>query len=434
MSLSASVKPPRLVVVADRALAAALQRATATPVALVDHYLDALGELSRSPVAAVIGPLQPIQTNPQPTLHALRALAPEAALHLIVEPHQEPDAQRAARLGFDDYWILPVDAAALLGAIDRAVAQSPTSAPPAPTPPADGHDTDLVDQLLRDRSQLRARALDIIRRRAQCDDVTFTTQPNGSATHVPVQYAQTTHGYLQSQSLDLPTLNENALWLGRWLALEHQINHLQDLALKDALTGVWNRRYFDRFLKSILQRAKEQRFRVTLMIFDIDHFKSYNDQYGHPAGDEILIEAAKLMRSVVRKHDVVARIGGDEFGVIFWDTEPPRRSDSRHPRSVRNAAERFRRAICERQFPKLADQAPDTLTISAGLASYPWDGQTIEQLIHAADDMLLHSKRDKDAITFGPGAMKACDIEFGQDVDEGDNENSSSTDRDTETD
>ena len=107
----------------------------------------------------------------------------------------------------------------------------------------------------------------------------------------------------------------------------------------------------------------------------------------------------------------VARIGGDEFAVIFWDAEPPRRESSEHPHSVRTAAERFQKAVCQHRYPKLAEQAHGTLTISGGLASYPWDGQTPEQLIDLADEMLLESKKQgKNALTFGPGAMRACGL------------------------
>lgn len=415
-----------IVVVADPALADALRHANGVSVTAVDHYLAALGEMSRAPVDAVVGRMGPLRSDVEPTVSALRALSPRATLLLVVEAHQEPEARRAVRLGFDDYIVEPVEPVAITRAIEqrtspRTAAQLPdrSEAEAAPTPAiasADPDDSALVDQFLRERAGVCKLALEMIRRRLNCDDITFCPQRSDEAkAQAPVQYGQAVHGYLLSASLDESRLASSAQWLGRWLALEHQISHLQDMALKDPLTGVWNRRYFDRFLGSIVERAREERFRVTLMLFDIDRFKQYNDQFGHPAGDEILRESARLMASVVRKHDVVARIGGDEFGVIFWDAEPPRRNDSEHPRSVRKAAMRFRRMICSQKFPKLAHEAPDTLTISAGLASFPWDGQTADELVDLADQMLLQSKQGKDAITFGPGALQECDLEFGED-------------------
>ena len=146
------------------------------------------------------------------------------------------------------------------------------------------------------------------------------------------------------------------------------ISRLWKMSLRDDLTGAWNRRYFNRFLNSILDRATRQRFHVTLMVFDIDDFKHYNDRYGHAAGDEILYETTKLMQSMVREHDVVARIGGDEFAVIFWDATTPRRPNSAHPHDPSGAAERFRKAIRSHKFPKLGKDAPGQLTISGGLA------------------------------------------------------------------
>ena len=115
-------------------------------------------------------------------------------------------------------------------------------------------------------------------------------------------------------------------------ALQDRHNRLQKLAITDELSvGSYNSRYFKHFLTSILDRARAMHFPVTLLLFDIDDFKRYNDQFGHPAGDEILKQAAALMKRCTRQHDLVARIGGDEFAVVFWDKEGPRQP--RDPRS-----------------------------------------------------------------------------------------------------
>ncbi len=233
-----------------------------------------------------------------------------------------------------------------------------------------------------------------------------------------MQYAGQSYGTLHApaESLASPDPHHPAAtvaqlqvwadWLARWLALESRFVRLRDLSMRDELTGAWNRRYFNRFLKRIIDRAAEDRQQVTLMIFDIDDFKIYNDAYGHPAGDEILREVAKLMMTSVREHDVVARIGGDEFAVIFWDADQPRRPHSRHPDDVLNAAKRFQRAVVEHRFPKLLDKAAGNLTISGGLAGFPWDGRTPDELLEFADAMAMRSKQQgKNAITVGPGAL-----------------------------
>ncbi|MBI1370654.1 MAG: diguanylate cyclase [Planctomycetes bacterium] len=416
------------VVVGDEALAHSLRHAPESPVesiVTVEHYLAALGEMGRSKVGAVVGRVGPLVGSMEPTVRALRELAPAAKLLLIADASEEPAAMKAVRLGFDDYFIQPLDHDALVKALARPVTKTTAAAEaiheavrPIEAPAADSPavrplgDVDLVEQMLRDRKGLLPLAMKVIEQRAGEGAVQHVSEADPTAAAcVPVMFNGHDLGYLASNAMAMPTLKAYANWLARWLSLERHIERLSDMALHDDLTGVWNRRYFDRFLASIVERAKVERFRVTLMVYDIDNFKMYNDRYGHQAGDEILQETAKLMMSVVRKHDVVARVGGDEFGVIFWDADPPRRKRSEHPDTVRTAAERFQRAVCEHRFPKLAQSVHGTLTISGGLASYPWDGQTPEELYQLADEMLLESKKQgKNALTFGEGAMRACGL------------------------
>jgi diguanylate cyclase (GGDEF)-like protein len=145
------------------------------------------------------------------------------------------------------------------------------------------------------------------------------------------------------------------------------------------------------------------------MVFDIDNFKTYNDRFGHEAGDEILCETVRLLTSVIRKGDRVCRIGGDEFAIIFADPEGPRSAGSAHPESIETIARRFQDQVCKMRFPKLGVEAPGTLSISGGLATYPWDGADATALLRKADQLALESKRaGKNALTFGPGAQREC--------------------------
>lgn len=202
------------------------------------------------------------------------------------------------------------------------------------------------------------------------------------------------------KATDLAT---HAKWLAGWLRLSAQHAQLREAAFKDGLTGAWNRRYFDRFLESAIGQARSARRMLTVMVFDIDDFKQFNDRFGHDAGDEILTETVKLLNSVIRPTDRVCRIGGDEFAVIFDDPEGPRQEGSRHPGSVFDLTKRFQAQISRHKFPKLGEQAVGRLTISGGLASYPWDGQTSKELVCRADQLAMLSKRQgKNAITFGP--------------------------------
>ena len=205
-------------------------------------------------------------------------------------------------------------------------------------------------------------------------------------------------------------LRQSAEWLAHWMALREQHRQLYSAAFTDSLTGAWNRRYFERFLESAIKDAQRRRHSLTILIFDIDDFKHYNDTYGHPAGDEILTETVRLLRSVVRPSDKVCRIGGDEFAVIFHEPEGPREAGSRHPGSISAIATRFQRQIAAARFPKLGADAKGRLTISGGLATYPWDGHSVETLVGRADELVLDSKRQgKNVICFGPDSTPTGD-------------------------
>jgi len=183
-------------------------------------------------------------------------------------------------------------------------------------------------------------------------------------------------------------------------ATEEKIKHLEKMATEDDLTGLKNRRYIWEFARQIIERAGKANGRVTLLVFDIDNFKHYNDVYGHSAGDKILRQTAVLMQRCCREHDVVGRIGGDEFAFIFWDdplarpAEVERRSAlADHPKEVIFIANRFRRELNKTELNLLGPEGKGVLTISGGLASFPHDGSTIQELFSRADSALLDAKR-----------------------------------------
>ena len=183
------------------------------------------------------------------------------------------------------------------------------------------------------------------------------------------------------------------------LGTAQRAESLHRMAITDPLTGAYNRRYFYHLTDQILLRAVRKESRVTLLLYDIDDFKRYNDTYGYAAGDEILRDAAALMKRITRKHDVVARIGGDEFAVLFWDFQRPRQPDSRPPESAYVLADRFRQSISRHEFPSLGPEAVGILTISGGLARFPGDGRTCRELLRSADQALKQVKRSgKDGI------------------------------------
>lgn len=287
--------------------------------------------------------------------------------------------------------------------VKEAPARSPV---PTVPPPSVGDESALVQALLVGRDLLLP-AMDVIRRRLQRGDASYSEVPG--APGVPVTYQGQAFGALYAPGVSEHALEDQASWLGLWLALRRQQEELRQAAFTDDLTGAWNRRYCERFLGTAVAQAGAARSSVTVMFFDIDNFKQYNDAYGHAAGDDILRETVRLLKSVIRPTDRVCRVGGDEFVVIFHEPEGPREAGSRPPSNIGDIATRFQRQICEHRFPKLGEQAPGTLTISGGLATYPWDGRTTAELIERADQLAIQSKlQGKNAITYGPGAIRVC--------------------------
>jgi diguanylate cyclase (GGDEF)-like protein len=288
---------------------------------------------------------------------------------------------------------------------------------PSPASSASQHlgDIDLVEAVLAGGDQLRPTALMLIAQQTHWTDLSllnpdeqFTTdQANRAAA--AVEFADQRFGTLASAQASAAELQPWADWLARWLALDAAFADQRTKAMHDDLTGAGNRRFFDSFLRESIEIAARHRRPITLMVLDIDDFKKYNDQFGHEAGDEILRESVKLLQSVIRRGDRVCRIGGDEFAVIFADADPPREAGSRHPESIESIAKRFQDQICKMRFPKLGAEAPGTLTISAGLATFTWDGADPAALLRRADQLALESKRrGKNIITFGPGAQQVC--------------------------
>jgi diguanylate cyclase (GGDEF)-like protein len=200
-------------------------------------------------------------------------------------------------------------------------------------------------------------------------------------------------------------LQAAAAWLGAILALVERHAKLRRQADTDELSGAFNRRYFMEKTPQLLEKARRERFCVTLLIFDIDNFKQYNDQFGHAAGDAIIREVIGLLRHCTRAKDMVARIGGDEFAVVFWDNQKPRSPDSEHPRSVLAIAQRFRRAVADHPWNTDGGPIAGRLSISGGLATFPWDAQDLHRLLEVADGELIRAKdMGKNAIVLaGPG-------------------------------
>lgn len=156
---------------------------------------------------------------------------------------------------------------------------------------------------------------------------------------------------------------------------------MKKLALFDFLTGFYNRAHFETLLQKATKRCQRRQLQLALFYFDIDHFKSINDSLGHDAGDQLLEQFAQRMRAVVRENETLGRIGGDEFALISEEIE------SRE--AVIAQAERLIEAM---KAPFSINQQPIQVTTSVGVALYPQDGDTPQQLAKSADVALYHAK------------------------------------------
>lgn len=169
------------------------------------------------------------------------------------------------------------------------------------------------------------------------------------------------------------------------LALERArlYRQMERLSLTDALTGIANRRHLERHLRLELSRAQRYQYPVAAILLDIDHFKNFNDTYGHLTGDKVLQDLAGLITSIVRASDFVGRYGGEEFMIVgaYTDLE-----------GGVYLAERVRRAVEQTTFESHNGE-PLHITISAGVAVFPDDAQTERELIEAADKALYEAKQ-----------------------------------------
>jgi two-component system cell cycle response regulator len=209
--------------------------------------------------------------------------------------------------------------------------------------------------------------------------------------------------------------------------LEQARERLRQLAITDGLTGLYNHRYLKEHLEQELLRAQRHQLHVAVVMLDIDHFKKFNDTYGHPAGDTILRTIARLLKENIRKIDLAARYGGEEFCLVLVETNKI---------AAAIAAEKVRRIVEEHYFnhfavetpnvaaladwtpsPPAEESAPEVvtmvasewrdgnsnanhnkvskhhITISMGVATFPDDAVELSQLIEIADQRLYRAKK-----------------------------------------
>lgn len=184
------------------------------------------------------------------------------------------------------------------------------------------------------------------------------------------------------EDLDLLTLFSilASLLIERTRVMEEACR-FEQLSLTDPLTGLFNRRFLNNRIEEELNRSLHQGLEFTLIFIDLDHFKKYNDRFGHLAGDYALKRAAEIIKSAVRCMDVVARFGGEEFCVLLPGISK---------QTAMIVAERIREGI-EGEILRRGEEL-GRLTASLGIATFPENGSTVTTLLHAADIAAYQAK------------------------------------------
>ena len=169
---------------------------------------------------------------------------------------------------------------------------------------------------------------------------------------------------------------------------------IEEQAVRDGLTGLFNHRAFYDRLAAELARSRRYGHAVGLLMLDIDDFKGFNDRHGHQAGDDVLRAVARILFSELRRDvDAACRYGGEEFAVILPDT----------PLGARAVAERLRGKIAAATFTFGHDDV-DTVTVSVGAATFPGPADSVDALVAAADAALYAAKAaGKDCVAAAPG-------------------------------
>ena len=388
------------------------------PISGVRDYVQGIAELPLKPTRAVLVGYDPDCESLESAIAAIKNVAGNVPVVMCCEPAFESVVRRLLEHGADDYVIFPPEARDLERALGMPSQQTQKRwiEDPVSTPAPTAEELALLAELLPRLNEQDGAPVDAMAALVRCalgaEDVVVVLDGltgrsgdgNAGASDAvliePISRSEqrvgqirvgrsTTGGYSHEDSAKL---RHYGVLIGRLLETAERARQWRHLANTDDLTSLPNRRGLMAFLEEKLETASKSRSTVTVLVFDIDDFKRYNDEYGHDAGDEILRDIGQLFVQCSREQDLVARYGGDEFVVVFWDAEGPRTVGSHHPKETINVLRRFQERLKEHTFARLGPEATGRLTISGGLAQYPWQGRTAPELIEAADQALLQAK------------------------------------------
>lgn len=237
----------------------------------------------------------------------------------------------------------------------------------------------------------------------------ISNKQSGGYWCVPLVIGGRTIGVVHLLSQDINRWTEDTChWIEALVNVAApMIGHLQHLerakrrALIDELTGAYNRRFLEEALAKMVVPDDRRRGQVlSLLVIDLDHFKKVNDTYGHQVGDLVLKTVSQTLHRTLKESDVLARYGGEEFVIVLPRTDTP---------GAVAVGERLRIAVAGLSLRKLAPVAPERVTISVGVASYPVHAATVAELIHAADEALYQSKsQGRNRVTCAPDSLEVA--------------------------
>ncbi len=195
---------------------------------------------------------------------------------------------------------------------------------------------------------------------------------------------------------DITEKKENEKKIAQYIAQVEDANRkLEELATTDGMTGLFNFRQFSKLLEMEHTRSARYGKKYALIFCDLDHFKKYNDQNGHPAGDALLKEFAKILKGSVRNTDIAARYGGEEFIALCPETDAEQ---------ALVVAERIRSSIASAKLPHSEKQPLGFVSVSIGVAGFPADGKEAKDVLNAADAYLYKSKEGgRNRVTWAKG-------------------------------
>lgn len=175
-----------------------------------------------------------------------------------------------------------------------------------------------------------------------------------------------------------------SMFIVKYLIKSRDFEHQYRLATTDGLTGLYNHRYFQEQMKMQVEQAKRYNSPFSLIIIDIDHFKRFNDTFGHQSGDAVLRQVAMTLKKNVRATDIVCRYGGEEMSIIL----PNIGKDEAF-----STAQKICKRVAENSY-KLSGDRESNVTISLGVATYPFDGVDASSMIESADKKMYNAKNN----------------------------------------